>query len=119
MPELAELRSRLAQPGPQGRTVFAPAVFAGVDGPRWFLRGVVGGEAAYQDQAAATIDELFSQVVVDRGDTPLPPRDLLPLHPPSGMRPVDPRTGQPAGPQRGGRGPARPPERGPEITEVG
>ena len=114
-----EVMARIPAQMPDGQAGWRVARFVGVDGPRWFLRGVVGGEAAYQDQAAATIDELFSQVVVDRGDTPLPPRDLLPLHPPSGMRPVDPRTGQPAGPQRGGRGPARPPERGPEITEVG
>lgn len=58
------------------------ARFIGVDGPRWFLRGVVAGEGAVDPEAAAMIDELFRSVVVVRGSTPMPPRDLIPLHMP-------------------------------------
>jgi hypothetical protein len=59
-----------------------PARFIGVDGPRWFLRGVIAGKAAEQPESAAEIEELFRSVVVVRGTTPMPPRDLIPLHMP-------------------------------------
>ena len=54
----------------------------GVDGPRWFLRGVIAGKAAEQPDDASEIEELFRSVVVVRGTTPMPPRDLIPLHMP-------------------------------------
>lgn len=60
------------------------AKFIGVDGPKWFLRGVVGGAALNDGRAAADIDDLFRSVVVVRGDVPLPPKDLLPLTIPGG-----------------------------------
>jgi hypothetical protein len=56
------------------------ARFIGVDGPRWFLRGVVAGKGAVDAEAAAQIEDLFRGVVVVRGSTPMPPRDLIPLH---------------------------------------
>lgn len=59
-----------------------PARFIGVDGPRWFLRGVIAGKAAEEAEAAEAIEELFRSVVVVRGTTPMPPRDLIPLHMP-------------------------------------
>lgn len=114
-----EVLARIPARMPDGQPGWRVARFIGVDGPRWFLRAVVGGEAAYQEQAAEPLNRIFAHVVVDRGNTPLPPRDLLPLHPPSGMRPVDPKTGRPAAPQGDAQGTTRPPERGPEITEVG
>lgn len=58
------------------------ARFIGVDGPRWFLRGVVAGKGAVDAEAAAKIEDLFRSVVVVRGSTPMPPRDLIPLHMP-------------------------------------
>lgn len=58
------------------------ARFIGVDGPRWFLRGVVTGVGALDLEAAAEIEDLFRSVVVVRGTTPMPPRDLIPLHMP-------------------------------------
>lgn len=60
------------------------ARFVGVDGPKWFLRGVIGGAALNDARAAADIDDLFRSVIVVRGDTPLPPKDLLPLTIPGG-----------------------------------
>lgn len=59
------------------------ARFVGVDGPRWFLRGVIAGEGAIDPVAGAQIDELFRSVVVVRGKTPMPPRDLIPLQIPT------------------------------------
>ena len=58
------------------------ARFIGVDGPRWFLRGVITGDGVVDSEAAAQIEDLFRSVVVVRGSTPMPPRDLIPLHMP-------------------------------------
>lgn len=68
-------------PGEQGTTRLAR--FVGVDGPRWFLRGVIAGEGAVNAEAAAKIEDLFRSIVVVRGTTPMPPRDLIPLHMPA------------------------------------
>lgn len=59
------------------------ARFVGVDGPRWFLRGVIAGEAAVDPEAAAKVEDLFRSIVVVRGTTPMPPRDLIPLRMPA------------------------------------
>ncbi|WP_308796694.1 DUF3710 domain-containing protein [Agromyces silvae] len=59
------------------------ARFIGVDGPRWFLRGVIAGKAAVDPEAAAQVEELFRSIVVVRGNTPMPPRDLIPLRMPA------------------------------------
>jgi len=59
------------------------ARFIGVDGPRWFLRGVIAGEGAVKPDAAAQVEDLFRSIVVVRGTTPMPPRDLIPLHMPA------------------------------------
>jgi hypothetical protein len=59
------------------------ARFVGVDGPRWFLRGVIGGAAASDPAAAEQVEDLFRSIVVVRGGAPMPPRDLIPLKMPS------------------------------------
>ncbi|MCW4384498.1 DUF3710 domain-containing protein [Salinibacterium sp. SYSU T00001] len=66
------------------------ARFIGVDGPRWFLRGVIAGDAVVDQEASAKIEDLFRSIVVVRGSTPMPPRDLIPLQ--------MPRTGTGGGP---------------------
>jgi hypothetical protein len=55
------------------------ARFIGVDGPRWFLRGIITGPAATEPVSGFEIDEVFRGVIINRGDSPIPPRDLLPL----------------------------------------
>lgn len=63
--------------------------FIGVDGPRWFLRGVIGGRAVANPDEAETIHDIFRSIVVVRGSTPMPPRELLPLRvPPTGDGPA-------------------------------
>lgn len=59
------------------------ARFVGVDGPRWFLRGVIGGAATNDVDAAAQVEDLFRSLVVVRGGSPMPPRDLIPLKMPA------------------------------------
>jgi hypothetical protein len=64
------------------------ARFIGVDGPRWFLRGVVAGRGATDAEAARQIEDVFRSIVVVRGSTPMPPRDLIPLQVPAGATPA-------------------------------
>jgi hypothetical protein len=88
---LAEIPAAAA--GQPGTTRLAR--FIGVDGPRWFLRGVIAGEGATKSEAAAKIEELFRSIVVVRGSTPMPPRDLIPLQMPKtggGPEQVQPAT---------------------------
>jgi len=59
------------------------ARFVGVDGPRWFLRGVIGGAATTDVEAAAAVEDLYRAIVVVRGGSPMPPRDLIPLRMPA------------------------------------
>ncbi len=112
-----ELQTRMPQPGSDGRTVFMPARFVGIDGPRWFLRAVISGRAAVDPAAAEPITELIATTVVNRGDEAMPPRELLPLTLP------DQGESEQAGPEEadgavGTLDDLRPFERGPEITEV-
>jgi hypothetical protein len=110
-----ELRTRMPSAGPDGRTVFAPARFAGIDGPRWFLRAVFSGRAAIDDEAAAPLLEVVRKTVVVRGDAAMAPREMLVLKLPE-------QVGEQA--QEAGEDDTRraddlkPFERGPEITEV-
>jgi hypothetical protein len=106
-----ELQTRMPGQDGNGRTVFSPARFLGVDGPRWFLRAVLSGRAAIDPDAAEPLIDVVRATVVVRGDEPMAPRDLLPL--------TLPDAGAPEPEQE----PARtddltPFERGPEITEI-
>ncbi|MDQ0734411.1 DUF3710 domain-containing protein [Arthrobacter agilis] len=107
-----ELLAKLPAQTPDGQPGYRVARFVGVNGPRWFLRGVFGGPAALDRDAAAPMETLFRSVVVVRGDHPLPPRELLQLR-----LPKDASAGPPPAPS-----PVRPDlnplERGPEITET-
>lgn len=75
----------------EGSHVLQDARFIGVDGPRWFLRGVIAGPAAKDPEQGAKLVELFRDIVVVRGQQPMPPRELLPLRVPeqaSGIAPT-------------------------------
>jgi gas vesicle protein len=104
-----ELLAKLPAGAPDGSQGYRVARFVGVDGPRWFLRGVLGGAAAMDREAAAPLEALFRSIVVIRGDSPMPPRDLLQLRLPKDAR-MTPPPGAPA---------LQEPERGPEITQIG
>ena len=65
-----------------GRKVLTRIV--GVDGPRWMVRGIFSGLAATdpEGEEAKALNQFFADIVVERGDDPLAPRDLIPKHPP-------------------------------------
>ena len=104
-----ELLAKLPASGGDGSQGYRVARFIGIDGPRWFLRGVLGGEAAVDREAAAKLEGLFRQIVVVRGENPMPPRDLLQLRLPKDSAAPAPK----AAPD------LEQPERGPEITQIG
>ncbi len=113
----AELQARMPGQGPDGRTVFSPARFIGVDGPRWFLRAVLSGRAAIDEGAASVLLDVVRATVVVRGDEAMAPRELLVL-----KLPEQPGT---VAEQRADEEPAasnlsdfKPFQRGPEITEI-
>ena len=110
-----ELHARIAPPppsegGPPHGTGPQPLRFIGVDGPRWFLRGLLSGPAATDPNQARRLIDLFRGVVVHRGSEAFAPRELLPLH-----LPKDAMQQLPAEP---GRPTLEMLERGPEITET-
>jgi hypothetical protein len=112
-----ELLTRMPQAGPDGRTVFKPARFVGIDGPRWFLRAVVSGRAAIEPEAAEAVHEVIRTTVIDRGGEAMPPRELLPLRLPE-VPADEAQATEPAEPGAPALEDLNPFERGPEITEV-
>ena len=133
--------------GPFGTEVFAhvpvepgnasagtrPVRFIGVDGPRWLLRGLIIGGAATGAEPVEPFEDLLSDIVVVRGDHPMPPRDMLELRlPPEVQQALEQQQAaeqQAAEQQAGGPGAEpeeenrfrtdlNPFERGPEFTET-
>ena len=111
-----ELQTRMPGQDAAGRTIFSPARFLGVDGPRWFLRAVLSGRAAIDPEAAEPLIDVVRSTVVVRGDEPMAPRDLLPLQLPATDEDL-PAPDEDATPDRS-TDDLSPFERGPEITEI-
>lgn len=115
-----QLISRVPAQTPEGRKGFRIARFVGVDGPRWFVRGVFSGAAVQPGEAAEALEEVFRTIIVHRGSDPMAPRDLLPMRVPQSIQ--DAAEAQKAAQsQQGEKTPAglEIPRRGPEITEIG
>lgn len=62
------------------------AKFIGVDGPKWFLRGVISGLALGDVLSMTYMIDIFRSVAVVRGAAPMPPKELLTLVAPSGAQ---------------------------------
>ncbi len=88
-PHGPELRAAVPTQLPgSAEVVLAPARFAGVDGPRWFLRALYTGAAAVDPGAAAPLEAAVRDVVVVRGGDPMAVRDPLPLRLPPDAAPA-------------------------------
>ncbi|GGW23370.1 MULTISPECIES: DUF3710 domain-containing protein [Streptomyces] len=112
-----ELRAQVPVQLPDGTSGFHVVRFVGVDGPRWFLRGVISGQGAVQPQAAGLLEQIFRDTVVVRGEGPMAPRDPIVLKLPNDAQMVPETVQQEDAGSRfsGGMGQL---QRGPEITEV-
>ena len=108
-----------AQPG-QPQAGLRPVRFVGVNGRRWFLRALFTGQAAVDPGAAAPLEALLREVVVVRGDLPMPPRDMLELRlPPDAAKALEEQARAQQEQEQGRFStPPDPFERGPEITET-
>ncbi len=107
----AELRAMVPTEVPGQGVVLAAARFVGVDGPRWFLRGLLTGPAATDDAAAAPLLAAMKQVAVHRGTDPMAVRDPLTL-----VLPAD--AAQAVAEDQEEAAGLELPQRGPEITET-
>lgn len=115
-----ELRTKVPVRAQDGSTGVEPARFLGVDGPRWFLRGVITGRPAAEPGADEALLALYRDVVVVRGTEPMAPREPIPL-----VLPAEVIGDEQGGDEQGGDEQAaaapeslNPFERGPEITEI-
>jgi hypothetical protein len=91
--------------------------FVGVDGPRWFVRGLFTGPAADGGDQADLLEEVFRDVVVVRGEHPVPPREILELRlPPEARQALEEQAAAEQENRFGGD--LNPFERGPEFTET-
>ncbi|HET6816158.1 MAG TPA: DUF3710 domain-containing protein [Mycobacteriales bacterium] len=105
-----ELRARIPVEAPGQGPSLQPARFIGVDGPRWFLRGMMTGPASTDPVQAKRLEEVFRGTVVARGGEAMAPRELLPLR--------LPRDAVEQAPAAADRSKLEIFERGPEITEI-
>ncbi|AZQ76386.1 DUF3710 domain-containing protein [Flaviflexus ciconiae] len=83
--------------------------YIGVDGPRWFLRAAVEGQAVMNTETREAIYDYLRKVVVDRGSEAHPVRDLLALD--------MPEAAQQRVEEKLGKVPVKKP-RGPELPEL-
>jgi Protein of unknown function (DUF3710) len=111
-----ELLAWISPPAPDGSGVLPPQPlrFLGADGPRWFLRGLIQGPAALDAALARPLEEVFSEVVVVRGDHAVPQRHPLEIKLPQEAQQLI--EGEIEQQQQDGM--PNPFERGPEITEI-
>ncbi|WP_431781993.1 DUF3710 domain-containing protein [Streptomyces chumphonensis] len=114
-----ELRAQVPVQLPDGKGGVQVVRFIGIDGPRWFLRGVISGQGAVQPQAAGLLEQIFKDTVIVRGDAPMAPRDPIVLKLPQDAEMV-PDGVQQDNAEQGSRfaGGIDKLARGPEITEI-
>ena len=74
-----------------GQGALQPVRFVGVEGPRWFLRGLFLGAAAAPG-GSPELEQVFRDIVVVRGGEAMPPGEALPMRLPSQAAPTAPST---------------------------
>ncbi|RJL34247.1 DUF3710 domain-containing protein [Bailinhaonella thermotolerans] len=113
-----EVVARVPVDAGEGQVAEQPVRFIGVDGPRWFLRGAISGQGAASPEAAEGVEDVFRDVVVVRGDTPMPPKELIELRLPPDARKAMEQAQAAAEQEQAKFEDLNPFERGPEITEI-
>lgn len=111
-----ELAGQVPAQDSEGNKGFQPARFVGAEGPRWFVRGMFMGAAATSAAKAEFFEDILAACVVNRGEQPMAPGDIITLRPPAEMEideedADDEAEGEPYSD-------LDPFERGPEITEI-
>lgn len=80
-----ELLIRIPAELPDGRKGERIARFLGIDGPRWMIRAMIMGKAALKKEDASILYDILKNTVIDRGERPLPARQMLELTPPENV----------------------------------
>jgi hypothetical protein len=78
-----------AQDGTQG---IQASRIIGVDGPRWLLRATFMGKLGADADPESVLEQTVRDIVVVRGDTPMPPREQIPVVVPAGAVRAEPPT---------------------------
>jgi hypothetical protein len=108
------------EPG-QPSSGFQLVRFVGVDGPRWFVRGLFTGPSAAGDDQADLLEDVLMDTVVVRGEHPVPPREILELRlPPEARQALEEQAAAAQEEEEANRfrNDLNPFERGPEFTET-
>ncbi len=113
-----ELRAQVPVQLPDGTNGVQLVRFVGVDGPRWFLRGVISGQGAVQPETAGLLEQIFQDTVVVRGDSPMAPRDPIVLKLPDDAQMMPDGVQQDEAEGSRFAGGVDRLQRGPEISEV-
>ncbi|MEU8566893.1 DUF3710 domain-containing protein [Streptomyces pathocidini] len=113
-----ELRAQVPVQLPDGANGVQLVRFVGVDGPRWFLRGVISGQGAVQPEAAGVLEQVFRDTVVLRGEGPMAPRDPIVLKLPDDAQMVPEGVQQEQAEGSRFAGGVDRLQRGPEISEI-
>lgn len=114
-----ELQGQVPAQDPEGNQGFETARFVGAEGSRWFIRGMLMGAAATDPGLGEFFEDIIAMCIVDRGERPMAPGDLIALTPPVGAE-VEEAGDAEEGVDEQGRAyeDLDPFERGPEITET-
>ncbi len=110
-----ELSGQVPAQDAEGNQGMQVARFVGAEGNRWFVRGMFMGSAATSPAMGEFFEDILAGCIVNRGERPMAPGDLIPLAPPEGL--VSEEDDDEDG-DEGSYEDLEPFERGPEITET-
>lgn len=111
-----ELTGTVKAQDDQGNATVQPARFIGAEGNRWFVRAMFMGTAATDAGMGEFFEDIVAGCIVNRGERPMAPGDLIPLTPPVGAEEGEDESESDEGESR--YEDLEPFERGPEITET-
>jgi len=75
---------------PDGKSATQPSRVLGIRGPRWLLRATFLGKPALEPDPTGAIETAMREVIVVRGNAPMPPGEPLPLVMPANAQPMQP-----------------------------
>jgi hypothetical protein len=107
-----ELSGEVPAQDAEGNQGLQVARFVGAEGNRWFIRGMFMGAAATSPAMGEFFEDILAGCIVNRGERPMAPGDLIQLSPPEGMDSEEEVE------EEGTFEDLEPFERGPEITET-
>jgi hypothetical protein len=83
---------------PDGRQATQPSRIVGVEGPRWLLRGTFLGASAQEADPEGVVEQAFRDVIVNRGEGPMAPRDMIAMRMPTEAVRIDDTEADPDAP---------------------